>query len=462
MNAPVSTKNRTLKSSQAEFKSESALDSAKAFDIAKSSELLGGPTWLQDRRKTFVKELSDISWPTSSEEQWRYSDIENFNLDDYRALSIGELGNPGEGFSPGGGILAAQAGENAGLIVMKNGRVVHYKLDESLVDQGVLVMPIAELEGANLDLCQKYIGSVIEKTSDTFSVLTEAMTCGGAFIYVPKNVVIEKPIIVLHWREGDGTAAFPRTLLVAESSSSVNVIERFESSDEKLFISSITECVVKANASVKFLTIQENGKNTFHVGTHRTTIDADARYDSSTVALGSKYARNRSEVVLAGKGAASKVVAVYYGDSEQVLDFRTYQDHVAEHTHSDLLFKGAVEQNAKSIYSGLIRIREGAQHSKAYQTNRNLVLDHGAQAESIPNLVIEANEVQCSHGSTVGPIDEEQMYYLQSRGVSKAEAERLIVLGFFEDVFSRLSIPSLIEPLRISVKEKLASLSVEK
>lgn len=250
-----------------------------------------------------------------------------------------------------------------------------------------------------------------------------------------------------------------RTLVVAEKNSSVSVIQRFESSDHKIFISSITECVVLDNASVKFLTTQEEGKNTTHIGVHRTNIHRDSRFESSTISLGGSYVRHRGEVAMLGRGAHSDVMAVYYGDNTQLLDFRTLQDHRAEHTTSNLLFKGAVEDQARSVYSGMIHIREAAQHTQAYQTNRNLVLDHGAHAESIPNLMIEANDVKCSHGSTVGPIDEDQMYYLATRGVSPQDAEKLIVLGFFEDVFARLSIPALIEPLRRSVKEKLSALT---
>ena len=146
---------------------------------------------------------------------------------------------------------------------------------------------------------------------------------------------------------------------------------------------------------------------------------------------------------------------MYFGDHEQMLDFRTFQDHDAPHTRSDLLFKGAVEDHARSVYSGLIRLRPDAQKANAYQTNRNLVLSEGAGAESIPNLEIEANDVRCSHASTVGPIDDDQRYYLETRGIPPAEAERLIVLGFFDDVFHRLPVASLAGPLRRSVVEKV-------
>jgi Fe-S cluster assembly protein SufD len=159
--------------------------------------------------------------------------------------------------------------------------------------------------------------------------------------------------------------------------------------------------------------------------------------------------------LLAGRGADSNLLSVYFGDGDQMLDFRTLQDHAAPSTQSNLLFKGAVEDSARSVYSGMIRIREDAAKSEAYQTNRNLVLTEGAGAESIPNLEILNNDVKCSHASAVGSIDAEQLYYLESRGVSPEEAERLIVLGFFDDLLDRLPLRALTAPLRRSIVEKI-------
>jgi Fe-S cluster assembly protein SufD len=432
------------------------------FDVEKASKALPGPQWLCERREKYVSKLAEMPWPDTSQELWRYTDINSFSLDDYRPLTLEEVGLPGEKRSPGGGILAAEAGDHSALVVVHDGRVVHHTLEDDLGVKGVVASGIAEMSDDVHAQLSENLGRTSDETADAFTLLNEALSVGGVFIYVPANVVVDKPIVIVHWIEGDKVAAFPRTLVVVDASSSVSVIERFESSNDHILISSITECVVKDNASVKYLTTQEEGKDTTHIGVHRTHVHRDARFESSTISLGGNYVRHRGEVALLGQGAHSDVMAVYYGDHDQLLDFRTMQDHRAEHTTSNLLFKGAVEDQARSVYSGLIRIREGAQHAEAYQTNRNLVLDHGAHAESIPNLMIEANDVKCSHGSTVGPIDDEQLYYLESRGVSPADAEKLIVLGFFEDVFSRLSIPALIEPLRRSVNEKLSALSTKR
>ena len=218
------------------------------------------------------------------------------------------------------------------------------------------------------------------------------------------------------------------------------------------------ELSVGDNAHVRHVSVQEYGAGTWSIGLQRAHLGRDARLSSSAVALGGDYARVRTEARLDGQGAESDLLAVYFGDGAQMHDFRTFQDHVAPRTRSDLLFKGAVEETARSVYSGLIRIRPDAQKVEATQSNRNLVLSEGAGAESIPNLEIEADDVRCSHASTVGPIDDDQRYYLETRGVRPEDAERLIVLGFFEDVFARLPVPALAAPLRRAVHEKVGHL----
>jgi Fe-S cluster assembly protein SufD len=251
---------------------------------------------------------------------------------------------------------------------------------------------------------------------------------------------------------------FPHTLVAAEESADVTVLDRFGSPDiggAGHLVDAVVELMVADNARVRYLSVQEHGPHTWQVALQRAHVGRDASLHSSAVALGGEYARLRSESLLAGDSAESDLMAVYFGDHTQMLDFRTLQDHDAPNTRSDLLFKGAVEDQAHSVYSGLIRLRPAARKAVASQTNRNLVLTEGAGAESIPNLEIEANDVKCSHASAVGPIDEDQLYYLESRGVPPAEAERLIVLGFFDDVLERLPLPTLVQALRRTVVEKV-------
>ena len=420
---------------------------------ADTSRALGGPDWLVARRLAAIEQLDDAIWPTPGEEIWRYSRIDELDLDRYRPVPIEEIGPPGATNAPGGGPLAREAGTTSGLVVVRDGRVVRQELAPELEAQGVRVCGLATC-GSD-DEVQAILGSVANASPDAFTTLHDAFMPGGALVWVPDGVVVDHPIVVLHWAEGEGEASFPHTLVVAGASAQVTVLERFGSPTNDHLVDAVAELVVCDNASVRYLSVQEHGPKTWHIGLQRAHLGRDARLRSAAVALGGDYARLRSETLLEAPGAESEQVACYFGDGTQMLDFRTLQDHAAPRTRSELLFKGAVEDTAKSVYSGMIRLRESAQKSAAYQTNRNLVLTEGAGAESIPNLEILANDVKCSHGSTVGPIDDDQRYYLESRGITPAEAERLIVLGFFDDVFDRLPSTSLTDSLHRAVVDKL-------
>jgi Fe-S cluster assembly protein SufD len=431
-----------------------------------AARALPGPDWLVARRVAAAEQLGAVTWPTADQEIWRYSRIGDLDLERYRPVPAELLGEPGVEPAPGGGPVAAAAGERAGLLVVRNGRVVHHSLDDSMVAKGVEVCGLATCEAAALD---GLLGACSDASPDAFTVLHDAFLVGGAVIKVPAGVVVDQPIVVLHWEEGDGLATFPHTLVVAGEAAEVTVFDRYGSSNGRTrasghtgeggirgqFVDAVVELILGDGAHVRYVSVQEHGPHTWQIALQRAHLGRDASLRSSAVALGGEYARLRSESLLAGEGSESDLTAVYFGDGHQMLDFRTLQDHAAPDTRSDLLFKGAVEDAAQSVYSGLIRIRNVAQRSRANQSNRNLVLTEGAEAKSVPNLEIEADDVRCSHASAVGPIDDEQLYYLATRGVAPEEAERLVVLGFFDDVFERLPLPSLIEPLRRSVVEKI-------
>ncbi|HEX6310165.1 MAG TPA: Fe-S cluster assembly protein SufD [Acidimicrobiia bacterium] len=418
-----------------------------------ATRALGGPDWLSARRVAAAEQLGAITWPTDADEIWRYSRIDELDLGRYRPLTPADPGLA-DGPAPGGGPFAAEAGEHAGLVVVHNGRVVHCELDETLAAKGVVVDDVS----AGDERVQEALGACSAASPDAFTALHDAFLVGGAFVSVPPGVVIERPIVVVHWSEGSGLASFPHTLVLAGESSEVTVLDRFSSPDViggGHLVDAVVELLVGDDARVRYLSVQEHGPHTWQIALQRAHVGRDATLRSSAVALGGDYARLRSESLLTGEGGESDLLAVYFGDNDQMLDFRTLQDHDAPRTRSDLLFKGAVEDRARSVYSGLIRLRPSAQKANASQTNRNLVLTEGAGAESIPNLEIEANDVRCSHASTVGPIDEDQLYYLETRGVPPDEAERLIVLGFFDDVFERLPVASLVRALRRTVIEKV-------
>ncbi|HEY7437857.1 MAG TPA: Fe-S cluster assembly protein SufD [Acidimicrobiia bacterium] len=389
-----------------------------------ASRGLGGPEWLAERRAAAAQRLGDLVLPTDTEEIWRYSRIGELDLERYRPRTADER-----------------------------------ELEVSPVPQGLRSKGViaGDLHSIDAEGAEEWFGRCAGESPDAFTELHDAFAAGGAYIFVPPGVVVDEPVFVSHRSSGDGLASFPHTLVVVGEGAEVSIVDRFAAAGDHL-TDAVIELVVGDGANVRYISVQEHGEKTWAIALQRARVGRDARLQSSAVALGGDYARLRSESLLHGEGGESDLLAVYFGDQQQMHDFRTLQDHAAPRTRSDLLFKGAVEDEARSVYSGLIRLRKSAQKANAFQTNRNLVLTEGAGAESIPNLEIEADDVRCSHASTVGPIDDDQLYYLESRGVSPADAERLIVLGFFEDVFARLPVPSLVAELRASVHEKLGRL----
>jgi Fe-S cluster assembly protein SufD len=334
-------------------------------------------------------------------------------------------------------------------VVVRNGRPARIDVDPELAARGLVVADAADLPDGD-DL----IGRTI--VADAFTELNTAFLPGATVVRIPRGMVVERPIVIVHQLDGDGAASFTRTIVLAGENSDATVIEHQSSLDVAAFSDPVVELDVGDAARLRYLNVQDLGPRVFQVGYQSSRVGRDATLQSSVVALGGDYARVRTDSRIDGKGGTSYLTAVYFADQARMHDFRTIQDHAAPNSTSDLLFKGAVSDQARSVYSGLIRVRKEARGTNAFQTNRNLVLSEGAGAESVPNLEIETNDVVCSHASAVGPIDEEQRYYLESRGIPPEVAERLIVLGFFGEVLDRLPLSAAITGLRGTLVRRLA------
>jgi len=399
---------------------------------------LRGPEWMRERRAAALDRFDDVGLPTEAEEIWRYSRISELDLDAYSFEGDIDPGVPAE---VDAGIEAV--GARAGLLVTRNGRVSHTELDAGLQNRGVVVGDVLDADDGD-DL----VGSVAASSTDAFTELSTAFVTGGALVRVPAGVVVDEPIVVVHWVDRDGAAVFPRTVVVLGEDAEATVIERFQSPDVSAFVDPVIELDVGDAARLRYAVVQDLGPRVWQTAYQASRVGRDGELVSTAVALGGDYARLRIDTRLERQGGSSRLMAVYFGSGSAMHDFRTLQDHDAPQTTSDLLFKGAVAGTAKGVYSGIIRVRPKARGTNAFQTNRNLVLSEGAGAESVPTLEIETDDVRCSHASAVGPIDEEQRYYLESRGVPPEVAERLIVLGFFSEVLERLPSPALAARLR--------------
>ena len=382
--------------------------------------------------------FAEVSLPSESEEVWRYSRISELDLTAFRPLAkdrAPEAGVPDELQA-----VIAAAGPAAAVAVLRNGRVAHLEVN----DDRIAVGP------ADTDL---ELGE-----ADVFTRLNQEHCAEAIAVSVPRGVVVENPILVFHWVDADGAAVFPRLVVAAGEASQVTVLDHLASpEDTHALVVPVVQLDAADAANLSYLNVQEFGPMVWQIGLQASRVGRDATLNSSVVALGGDYARVRADSKLCGQGGTSNLLAVYFGDGSQMHDFRTMQDHDAPKTSSDLLFKGAVEDRAHSVYTGLIRVRKGAAGTNAFQTNRNLVLTDGAHADSVPNLEIEENDVKCSHASAVGPIDEDQRYYLEARGVPPEVADRLIILGFFEDIIGRTPIDGLRPRLRRAVAAKLGS-----
>ncbi|HLZ09131.1 MAG TPA: Fe-S cluster assembly protein SufD, partial [Chloroflexota bacterium] len=300
-------------------------------------------------------------------------------------------------------------------------------------------------------------GTAAPATYSKFSALNAALWSGGVFLYVPRRVEVALPLRALTRLDQPGLSSFSRTLLIAEPDSDVVLVDEWAgpTTEGHAIAANVQEVLAAQGARVRYVTLQEWGRNVWNFSINRSVIGRDASVKSLVVAFGSRLHKANVESVLQGPGSSAEMLGVLFGDNNQVMDHHTLQDHAAPHTSSDLLYKGALTDRARSIYSGLIHARKIAQKTDAIQTNRNLLLSEGSRADSIPNLEIEANDLRCTHAATISPIDEEQLFYLRARGLKESDAKRAIVQGFFEPVLERIPIEGIVERLRETISTKI-------
>ena len=385
--------------------------------------------------------FAGITLPSTDEEVWRYSRVADLDLDSYHPAATD--GPPPAEIPAAIEAALASVPVRGATVALVNGRVAHVEVNVPGVD-------VANPDDRGL------VGSVMSEPTDVFARMNDDFAADITTVRIAPSANVEAPIVVAHWTDETDIATFPRLVIESADDSNARVIEYHASPDAVPMLTvPVTELAVGRGAQLGYLNAQNLGRATWQIGSQVSAVDADATFTSAAAAFGGDYARQRTDCRLIGRGATGRLRAVYFGEGEQMLDFRTFQDHAAPDTTSNLLFKGAVGGHSRSVYTGLIRVRKNARGTNAFQTNRNIKLSEGAWAESVPNLEIENNDVRCSHASAVGPIDEDQRFYLESRGVPTAVAERLVVTGFFDDVLSRLPVPAAAAALRSLVAGKL-------
>ena len=415
------------------------------------------PAWALEQRRAAAAVAARLPFPDRRLELWRRTD--------FGTLALGEL----DPFAPGlkarsvddlpAAVIARLAGgaSSLGLLVQRNGEVALEQTHPALAQQGVIVCSMERALREHGEKLEHRLGALIETDLDRYAALHQAMRAGGAFVWVPDGVQAGLPIRLIQWLDGAGVAAAPATVIALGRGASATVLEEClsETADGPAFFSGGTEVFVGEDAKLVYGHLQDWGRNVIHYSNQRARIERGGELQWIQTFLGGRTTKTNSHFQLVGAGARAYVHGFMFGDQRQHFDLHTLQRHLAEQTTSDLFIKSALKDRARSVYQGMIQVAPGAQRTDAYQANRNLLLSDTARADSIPGLEILANDVRCTHGATVGTVDDEQMYYLMTRGLPRDDAQRLVVEGFFAPVLDRIPLESVREQLRGMIRAKI-------
>jgi Fe-S cluster assembly protein SufD len=377
-------------------------------------------------RGALLKRYQAIPLPDTSMEAWRFTDLSGFDPDAF-AVPNGHV----RGQTP------------------------------AVSDQGMLEIDaaaVASVGEAGVQVGEVPEGVTFEAlTDDKFTAHNAALWKHGLLVRVAKGVELEKPLYVRIASTEADASLFWRLLVVAEEGSRFSLIEEYVSGSPGIsaYSNAVTELFVEQGAKLEYVSIQNYSAETWHFATHHARVERDAELDWVAGGFGSRRGKVRIQNDLAGPGATSRVTGAYFADGTQHLDYDTFQEHIAPNTTSDFAFKGALRDQASVVWRGMIRVEKDAQKTNAYQENRNLLLSEQAHADSIPGLEILANDVRCTHGATLSQVDRDQLFYAMARGLTRADAERLIVRGFFQDILDRIELPPVREALAEALEARI-------
>ena len=413
------------------------------------------PGWWQERKAEAWKKFQATPMPKRSDEDWRFATIDAIQLGNFQpggegATSVAELRKRSVPLFP-----------SVGRAVFANDRMIEMEGGEELAKQGVIFESLNGALEKHPGLLKKYfMAHPVDLGAQKFAAYHAAHASAGVLIVVPKNVEVKLPLVSYHWLDGNESAVFPHTLIVAEENAKVTVVDFLGSTEVggKGLACGLNDLLVGPGAKVEYVGLQQWGSQVTSFQLNSTRVERDGEARSLFVNLGAAYARQESRSTMAGSGARSEMLGLSVGCERQEFDQRTLQCHDVPNTWSDLLYKNALDDRSKSIFKGLIRVAPGAAKTDAYQNNRNLLLNSEAEADSMPGLEILNDDVRCTHGATTGQIDQDQLFYLMARGIDPRTGAQLLAHGFFEEVIARLPEKGIGEAVRVAVAAKFASM----
>jgi Fe-S cluster assembly protein SufD len=417
-----------------------------------------------EEKSSELKKLREHAWniyrnkklPETNEEAWRRTDLSKLDPAQF-LLAKGDADN--KHATPPKDILEPLTSEKqAGQIVL-NGSFSSVNNSKELSRKGIVFSTFSELKKSNPGLLEKVLGKIVKPEEGIFPSMVQAFGQDGLVLFVPKNVKVELPLHSVVWTTQEKTACFSHVVVVLEENAEATYIHETASLDANVepgFHAGIVEILVGENAKLQFVELQSFGKNVWNFSNERARVEKNGTIEWTFGAIGSHLTKNFTDLDLVGEGATGKMSGFYFTNGKQHLDHDTQQNHLAPHTTSDLLFKGALLDNSRSVWQGMIYVAPEAQKTDGYQANRNLILNRNAHADSLPGLEILADDVRCTHGATVGKIDPDEIFYLLSRGVPQKEAERLIVEGFFDPIMQRIPFEGVRNRFQQYIHDKMA------
>lgn len=415
----------------------------------------GYPEFVRAYRQRAWEAFERTPMPTITEEAWRRTDIRGLQAGTFRLPDL----EPAQSLPAAPAELLHPIADEAysGQILMQPGRT-EATLDTRLANKGVIFTDLATAERQHPEVLEKILGQVVHPEEGKFAALVGALAQTGVLLYVPRGIQLDQPLQSILWGPGAGLGYISHLLVWVDDGASLTYVHEAASYTEpqgQTLHAGLVEIHVGAGASLRFVELQSWGEHVWNFSHERARVERDGTLDWIFGALGSHLTKNFSDLDLLGQGASGRMSGFYFTDGTQHLDLDTQQNHLAPHTTSDLLYKGALKDRSRSVWQGMIYVAPGAQKTDGYQANRNLTLSSKARADSIPGLEILADDVRCTHGATVGKIDPELVFYLKSRGIPQADAERLVVEGFFDPIMQRIPYEGVRTRFLDAIQEKL-------
>lgn len=409
------------------------------------------PNWLTDLRRSAWDRFSELGMPKGNDEEWMRTDIRLFKLDRY-AMPRGEASSA----KPPRALLA-EGVELGGQSASLDSAAMQSELTQELRQRGVLFGPTERLVAEHGDLLRPFFERrVVDPNHDKFSALTASCWSAGALLYVPKGVGVSQPFHALS-ALSDGGVDLTRTLVILDEGAEATMLSETASTTESGagFHCGSIELILQPGASLRYVSLQNWGEGVWHFAHQKADVGRNARIQWTIGALGARLAKVNQQVALTGQDSEAQVNGVMFTQGKQHLSYNTRQHHQAPFCRSDLLYKAALQDRSRTVWRGMIKVDELAQRTDAYQRNDNLMLAKTARADSIPGLEIQADDVRCTHGSTSGRVDDQQVFYAMTRGYTRQEAVRMIVAGFFQQVFDRIPIESVRDALGQAIGQRV-------